>query len=80
MSVHDRIHVQEADAAAGRHGWSIEQSPNTTIYRRGRLTVVADWLPNGLIGWAGASTGGGEYNKQTNRQWELLSWLESDAS
>ena len=69
---------KDADETGAQHGWTIEQHGGGTTYRRGRLTLEVDWTHQDQLRWAGARTGPG-YNKQTDRQWELLSWLESDA-
>jgi hypothetical protein len=69
----DRKH---ADETAAQNGWTIEQHGGGTTYRRRRLVVEVDWTHEDRLRWAGARTGPG-FNRQTDRQWELLAWLES---
>lgn len=69
---------KNADEAAAQHGWTSEQHGGGATYRRGRLIIDVDWTHQDHLRWAGARTGPG-YNKQTDRQWELLSWLRSEA-
>ena len=68
---------KDADETATQNGWTIEQHGGGATYRRGRLTLEVDWTHQDQLRWAGARTGPGF--KQTDRQWELLSWQESDA-